>query len=313
MTANRPEGHVPSVPAWSAVDLPERTAFSMISVWSAVDVAAVEELKTDLTSGDDTPDHLERARLVNTDDQVAVFLGYWTDPESHSRWCRRARALSRRGVMAETAVIPAERWETLHSTEETTPGVRNLLAAELTDVHEYWGAARDRIPASAQDDLAAAPAEPLPANLCLIRSGQVWERCGDRERSLYFSDVEPNLSAGIDFLAEHPETGCISSRFLREQTIDGADLESTSFVGWFRDLKSLEDWSRSHPTHLAIFDSFLSMVADLGFEIELRLWHEVAVIPAGGVRLAGTVPSPLADAPSAVPSQAAYRQSQGGP
>ena len=292
MTANRPEGHVPNVPAWSAVALPDRTAFSTIFVRGA-DNPAADELKAELAAGSDTPDHLERARLVNTDEHVNVFLGYWTDPESQRRWCQRSEALSQPGVLQETAVIPAERWETLHSTPEITPGVRNLLAAELTDVHEYWGAARDRIPVSATSDLASEPAGPLPGNLCLIRSGQVWEHCGDRERSLYFTDVEPNLTAGIDFLDEHPETGCILSRFLREQTIDGEDLESTSFVGWFRDLKFLEDWSKTHPTHLAIFNSFLTMVEDLGFEIDLRLWHEVAVVPAGGVHLAGTDTSPL--------------------
>ena len=295
MTANRPEGHVPNVPAWSAVDLPEQTAFSMILV-NGDDNTTVEDLKAELTDGSDVPSHLERARVLNTDDHVTVFLGYWTDPVSQQRWSRRSRVLTQPGVLQETAIIPAERWETLHSTPEITPGVRNLLAAELTDVHEYWGAARDRIPASASSDLASEPADPLPGNLCLIRSGQVWEHCGDAERALYFTDVEPNLTAGIDFLAENPETGCISSRFLREQTIDGEDLESTSFVGWFRDLKSLEDWSKTHPTHLAIFNSFLTMVADLGFEIELRLWHEVAAIPAGGVRVAGTEMSPLAAA-----------------
>ena len=296
MTANRPAGHVPNVPAWSATDLPDRTAFSMILVGGAGSAAIVDELKAELTEGTDTPDHLERARLVNTAGRETVFLGYWTDPESQLRWCQRSQALNRSGVLQETAVIPAERWETLHSTPEITPGVRNLLAAELTDVHEYWGAARDRIPASATSDLSSERADPLPGNLCLIRSGQVWEHCGEAERALYFKDVEPNLTAGIDFLAEHPETGCISSRFLREQTIGGEDLESTSFVGWFTDLKSLEDWSKTHPTHLAIFNSFLTMVADLGFEIDLRLWHEVAVIPAGGVRIAGREMSPLAKA-----------------
>ena len=180
MAANRPEGHVPNVPAWSAVGLPERTAFSMIFVRGSSDAAAIEEIKTELTGDTDTPDHLERARLVNTDDQVAVFLGYWTDPQAQRRWCRRSQALTRPGVLQETAIIPAERWETLHSTPETTPGVRNLLGAELTDVHEYWGAARDRIPASATSDLAAEPADPLPGNLCLIRSGQIWEHCGQR-------------------------------------------------------------------------------------------------------------------------------------
>ena len=293
MTANRPEGHVPNFPAWSVEKLPDHTAFSMVFV-RADDGSTVEALRQELTNGPDVPDHLERARVVNTADQPTVFLGYWTNPESQLRWSRRAQSLSHPEVLMETAVIPAKRWETLHSTPEMTPGVRNLRAVELTDVHEYWGAARDRIPASATSDLASQPAEPLPGNLCLIRSGQVWEHCGEAERALYFTDVEPNLTAGIDFLAQHPETGCISSRFLREQSIDGEDLESTSFVGWFRDLKSLEDWSKTHPTHLAIFNSFLTMVSDLGFEIDLRLWHEVAVIPAGYVHLDGTEPSPLA-------------------
>ena len=296
MTANRPEGHVPAVPAWTTVGLPERTAFSLMFVRGADNATIVGDLKAELTAGPDTPIHLERARLVNTDDQVTVFLGYWTDPESQQRWQQRSQVLSRPGVLAETAVIPAERWETLHSTPDMTPGVRNLLTVKLTDVHEYWGAARARIPASAQDDLAAEPAEPLPGNLCLIRSGQVWAYCGEVERDLYFTDVEPNLRAGIDFLASNPETGCLSSRFLREQTIDGEDLESTCFVGWFRDLKSLEDWSKSHPTHLAIFNSFLAMVDDLGQQIEIRLWHEVAAIPAGGVLISGTAPSPLVPA-----------------
>ena len=298
MTANRPEGHVNHFPAWSVEQLPEHTVFSMVFVRGADSAAVVDELRAELTRGADTPDHLERARVVNTDDQLTVFLGYWTNPKSQQRWSQRAQALTRPGVLLETAVIPAARWETLHSTPEMTPGVRHLRAVELTDVHEYWGAARDRIPASATSDLAVEPAKPLPGNLCLIRSGQVWEHCGEVERALYFADVEPNLTAGIDFLAKHPETGCIASRFLREQTIDGEDLESTSFVGWFRDLKSLEDWSRTHPTHLAIFNSFLTMVSDLGFEIDLRLWHEVAVIPVGGVQVGGTDMSPLLAASS---------------
>lgn len=295
MTANRPEGHEPNFPAWSVNELPDRTAFSMTFVQTGDD-STIDALRQELTDGPRVPDHLERARVVNTEDQATVFVGYWINPESQQQWCQHSRVLKLPGVLQETAIIPAEHWETLHSTPEINPGVRNLRDVELTDVHEYWGAARDRIPASADSELAFEPGSPLPGNVCLIRSGQVWEYCGDAERKLYFTDVYPNLTAGIDFLAEHPETGCISSRFLREQTLDGEDLESTSFVGWFRDLRSLEDWSKTHPTHLAIFNSFLSMVSDLGFEIDLRLWHEVAVIPAGGIEVAGTVVSPLAAA-----------------
>ena len=289
MTANRRHNHVPSYPAWSAEQMPEHTAFSMIFVRGAGNAATVEMLRTELTGGPDAPDHLERARIVNADDHETVFLGYWLDPESHLQWSLRSHALGRPGVLQEAAVIPAERWETLYNTPETTPGVRNLRTVELTDTHAYWGSARDRIPASTMSG--------LDGDLCLIRFGQVWAFCGDSERALYRRDVEPRLAAAVDFLAEHPETGCLSSRLLREQTIDGEDLESTSFVGWFSDLQSLEDWSSTHRTHIAIFNSFLSMVASLDFETELRLWQEVSVIPAGGLRLAGTVASPLATAP----------------
>ena len=295
MTANRPEGHVPQVPAWTAVDLPERTVFSMLFVRGAA-TGPVEALLDSVRTGDDTPGHAERARVVNAAEPTTVLLGYWTDPNRHERWRARAdvaAALAAPGVLEETATIPADRWETLHSTEHVTPGVRNLLPAKLTDVHEYWGAARDRISASATSDLGAEPAEPVPGNLCLIRSGQIWEHCGEREREIYFGGVEPNLTAGIDFLDDHPETGCLAARFLREQTLDGEDLESTSFVGWFDELRSLEEWAKSHPTHLVIFDSFLAMVGKLEGQIGLRLWHEVAAIPAGGVTVAGTVPSPL--------------------
>lgn len=296
MTRNRPEGHTPQAPAWTAVSLPEATVYSMLFARGPEATSAVGDLRRALISGDDTPSHLERARVANDNDPVAVFLGYWDDPGAYRRWQERAdvrASLSLPGVLEEAATIPADRWETLHSTAEETPGVRNLSPAQPTDVHEYWGAARDRIPASADSDLASEPATPLPANLCLIRSGQIWQHCEDKERRLYFEEVAPHLAAGIKYLAENPDTGCISSRFLQEQTLDGEDLESTSFVGWFRDLASLEAWSRSHPTHLAIFESFLAMVGELGGQIQLRLWHEVSVLPAGAVSLGGTGQSPL--------------------
>ena len=295
MTANRPEGHVPQVPAWTVVDLPERTVFSMLFARDPAD-AVLQALLEVVRAGEDTPDHTERARVVNAAEPSTVLLCYWTDPRRHERWRARpdvATALAAPGALNETATIPADRWETLHSTDHVTPGVRNLLPAALTDVHEYWGAARDRIAASATSGLSAEPAEPVPGNLCLIRSGQIWEHCGPHERAIYFGEVEPNLTAGIDFLDTHPETGCLSARFLREQTLDGTDLESTSFVGWFDELRSLEDWAKSHPTHLAIFDSFLAMVHKLEGRIGLRLWHEVAVIPAGGVTTSGSEPCPL--------------------
>ena len=306
MAANRPKGHTPSAPAWCVVDFPDLTAYSMIFSKGPGNAETLAELHAALADGDHRPDHVERARVVNFTDEgddaaeaqgdvETVFMAYWVDPAVYDRWRDRCGVLERPGVYCETAIIPADRWETIAGTKRPLPGVRNLTSVDLTELHDYWGAARDRMAASAEDPFESAPASPLPANLCLIRSGQKWDECLDDEREMYFTDIEPKLRAGIDFLANNPDTGCISSRFLREQTIDGEDLESTSFVGWFEDLASLEAWSRSHSTHLAIFHSFLSTVQLLGRPPKLRLWHEVSVLPEGGVELLNTELSPLAE------------------
>jgi len=48
----------------------------------------------------------------------------------------------------------------------------------------------------------------------------------------------------------------------------------------FVSLQHLEDWAHSHPTHLRIYSEFLSMAKTMGDGLQLRLWHEVAVLPA---------------------------------
>ena len=334
MAANRPKGHTPSAPAWCVVDFPELTVFSMIFAKPAVCVGeqdnavldnvvldksgapdnagTVAKLRAALTSGEDLPDHVERARVVNfTEDgddaagvqgNVAdgyikgvetVFMAYWVNPAAYERWRHSCEALCLAGVYCETAYIPADHWETIAGTKRPLPGIRNLTSVDLTELHDYWGSARDRMAASQHDPFEAAPGSPLPANMCLIRSGQKWDECLSDEREMYFTDIEPKLRAGIDYLARNPESGCISSRFLREQNMDGDDLESTSFVGWFEDLASLETWSRSHSTHMAIFHSFLSTAQLLGRPPKLRLWHEVSVLPECGVEMINQELSPL--------------------
>jgi len=268
--------------------------------------ARVRALGATLMDGEHLPRHVERARVVNAAEPTTAFLAYWTDPAEHDRWLVRSdvddllNGAESTHITVETATIPADRWETLHSTDVPTPGVRQVLDVAVTDVHEYWGAARDRIAASASCSLTAVEGSVLPENMCLIRSGQVWQACDALERNIYAEQVEPRLAEGIDFLrsaaAQAAGTGCYTARYLREQTMEGDDLDSTSFVGWFRDLGALEAWSRTHPTHLAIFDAFMGLVTLMQGRVELRLWHEVASLPAGAVAVSGHAPSPLLDA-----------------
>jgi aldoxime dehydratase len=125
-----------------------------------------------------------------------------------------------------------------------------------------------------------------PENLCLIRSAQDWSACQGEERESYLRDVHPILAQGMRFLMDNPaETGCLTCRFIEQLTDDGGANDKTFGMAYFLDMSRLEAWSRSHPTHLAIFNSFLSLAERLGNAITLRLWHEVAALPAAGTRL----------------------------
>ena len=197
------------------------------------------------------------------------------------------------------------RFETLFSSESPA-GAARLAEKPMTGPiyeHGYWGGMRDRIPASDTDDLSSSHKSTpssvgrtetrrrrvvlaAPENLCLIRSAQDWSSCRGDERNSYLSDVHPVLKKGMKFLMENPaETGCLTCRLI-EQLSDNGEAEDKSFgMAYFLDLAHLEAWSKSHPTHLAIFGSFMTLAQRLGNELTLRLWHEVAALPANAARL----------------------------
>jgi len=85
---------------------------------------------------------------------------------------------------------------------------------------------------------------------------------------------------------ENPaETGCLTCRLIEQLTDNGEAEDKTFGMAYFLDLARLEAWSKSHPTHLAIFDSFMALAQRLGNAVTLRLWHEVAALPVDGARL----------------------------
>ena len=121
-----------------------------------------------------------------------------------------------------------------------------------------------------------------PENICLIRSAQDWTQCRDSELDLYWKEVHPVLIEGMDFIRDNPlETGCISCRFMDELNGSGDQQSKTFGMAYFLTMAHLEAWVRSHPTHLAIFESFHRMVQQLDFRLDLKLWHEVIVLPQG--------------------------------
>jgi hypothetical protein len=269
-----------------------------------------------LTSGADAPDHLERGRFV--DDQGVtneVIVCYWRDPATYARFIRRsaftrwarddARLSGESGVWIESFAAPIDHVETLLASPEPVGSAHVSSDPAIADVLEsgYWGAMRDRTPASAVDDLAS----PLPcvrrierpddtrgrrilleapANLCVIRSAQDWSASAGEERRAYLEQVHPLLVNGMRYLREEPEaSGCVACRLMDGCTTDGEPLDQTFAAAWFLDMARLEEWAERHPTHLAIFNTFRGMVDRLGGRTTLNLWHEVAVLPQGRAHL----------------------------
>jgi aldoxime dehydratase len=65
-----------------------------------------------------------------------------------------------------------------------------------------------------------------------------------------------------------------------ETNQDGSRIKKTFGLGYFLTLGHLDKWASTHPTHLAIFSKFLTMVREHGADLTLKLWHEVSVLAA---------------------------------
>jgi aldoxime dehydratase len=263
--------------------------------------APLEHLTT--AFADDGPGHWDRARYVDEAGYTNVLsIAYWDDPEAFDAWfalhgadwTSQSRAGDGIGYFTEIVRPAVERYETLFSAGDRQEGI-GVLRDAMSDVvqeHAYWGGARDRLPLSQTDDLAPAGAPKvivdgalrrvLPQeNLCLIRSGQDWSDTDADERAMYLQDVEPVLRAGMDFLQDFGlAIGCFSNRFMTVIDREGNLKDHTFGMSWWTSLAALEQWSESHPTHVAIFGAAMTYLSTLGPAAQLKLYHEVTVAAA---------------------------------
>lgn len=313
--ARMPEGWDPPYPAWSGsvASLSASATIAHIGVQSKVQDTAgtLSHLRSLLDrSGDalwiDAAHFIDAAGYRNE-----VLISYWKDPEAFASWSETgpfaawwsdpARQEDPLGLYLEVMQPAPDRLETLHSSPEflvgsarLTPGLRGPIGE-----HGYWGGMRDRIARSA-NDLLEGPAVAAKngtssevgrvrvagqPNLCMIRSGQDWSQCKGDERARYLDEVHPHLLAGMRYLdRQGSEVGCYSCRMMTELDAEGQEMERTFGLALFRSLADLEHWAHTHPTHLRIFDNFVTMVSGLEAPPDLRLWHEVAVLEAGAQR-----------------------------
>jgi aldoxime dehydratase len=244
----------------------------------------------------DGPGHHDRA----SGDGEIVSIAYWDDPAAFDRWFAAHReswlgdaARDGHGRWVEIIRPTVEEHETLFASLGRPEGVAMLadgFSGEIQE-HAYWGGMRDRIPLSQTDPIAPV-GEPVverdggrvrvrpQQGICLIRSGQDWTDTDGDERAMYLDDVEPVLRAGMTFLTEQGRPiGCFANRYLTVLE-DGAPVDRSFGVSWWRSLEALERWSESHPTRLAIFGAAMKYLTAMGPAARLRLYHEVSVAGA---------------------------------
>ncbi len=118
-------------------------------------------------------------------------------------------------------------------------------------------------------------------NLAFIRSGQDWSATEGKERDFYLQEVEPVLREGMDFLRDQGQSiGCYANRYMRDLDSALNPTEKSFGISFWKSLEHMERWSESHPTHVAIFGTFMKMVQAMNFNLQLRLYHEVVVVKA---------------------------------
>jgi aldoxime dehydratase len=272
-------------------------------------VAAIARIRDALSSGP-VPFFWEPTRFVDATGATNwIAVAYWADPQSFAEWQRQSvwrtwwesaeRLAENVGYFMEVLQPGIESFETLATSRTRHEGVLRLCSHVSGEVqeHAYWGSARDRIPAAQTDRLepsgkvdfeisGSAGRERVRilshTNVCVIRSGQDWSDATGRERELYLQKMEPVLRRGMEFLRDgNPQdTGCYSCRYADVLDSRGQPLDKRFGLAWFRSLHDLERWSESHPTHLAIFNTFMEMVQELQGQLATQFYHEVSVVKA---------------------------------
>jgi len=257
---------------------------------------------------EDGPRSHDLARYVDAqgyDNLIAI--AYWADPAAFERWRdspaiadwwnAEARLQEGLGYFREILAPRIDAFESLFSAADRMEGVAvgtGVRSEQDIQEHGYWGSMRDRIARSQTDSLEAIGdltiVEGSPGlgrrvrlgghgNIAVIRSGQDWTDTTGRERALYLGNMEPVLRNGMDFLVEEGASiGCYTNRYMQHVDADGQPIEKSFGYSYWRSLAHMEQWSESHPTHVAIFGTFMGIVQELNFQLQLRLYHEVSVL-----------------------------------
>ncbi|CAG9984564.1 unnamed protein product [Clonostachys byssicola] len=256
------------------------------------------------------PQHHIRSSFTDTNGyKNIVFTLYWSDTSVYQRWEDSMPAdWWHRGLSLDSGVgVFKEFYDTPITDTETTfalpvPEGYSVIAAAMsneTDTHEYWGSSRDRLPRAQTDTLESCGWPELEdsdtladsrgrlvivrphQNMCLIRSGQVWEHSDEKEVASYYTEIKPTLDSGMEELvADKRRFGCFSNRYLRIEDDDGNPIGKSWSISSWESLTHLEKWALT-PKHKQIFGTQINHFNRMdkeGVAPNLNLWHELMVL-----------------------------------
>ncbi|MEP1962857.1 phenylacetaldoxime dehydratase family protein [Tateyamaria sp.] len=310
----KPKGHIAGAQRYSArlADSTQKIQVLYLGAQSneapAEDLINFQALAKSLLSTTDGPNHCDYAQYVDPQGVPTFFAtAYWTDPAQYQAWASCEQVTSwwtdtahlngPLGYFWEAFCVSKDHCETIAFTRP----IRGLSACPMHTIHPvdesgYWGAARDRIPASAFDTLKGEKTLPiayatgedtrgqlinlkLPKNTCIIRSGVSWADCGPEQHDSYKANIKPKLDLGMDYLRDNPEeSGCLNLRQVDVVDDQGNSAPEGFSMGHFQSLAHLEKWAHEHPTHLAIYTRALAERTKYQDDLELRTYHEVFIL-----------------------------------
>nr|ANC67873.1 phenylacetaldoxime dehydratase [Xanthobacter autotrophicus] len=310
---SRPAGHVPPIARYSSRfdHRPERLAVLFMGIAAEDGGRAALALSDFLASACrsvDAPAHFDRATFLDANGRRnSVAALYWPDRSAYGRWVDTPDVAAWRAGHRALAEDFGQWWEPVSVAPDRSETIafaeyrRGLSACPFSRLEQmgetgYWGAARDRIPASGWDRLAgeAVSLVPLgrtaesrglrlairpPSGLAVIRSGVSWSACGAEQRESFERNVRPKLNAGMEYLRRNPvETGCPALRQVVLTDNEGEELEEAYSLGLFLSLGHLEAWAKDHPSHLAIYHRAMAERRKYQEALELRTYNEIYVL-----------------------------------
>jgi aldoxime dehydratase len=238
-----------------------------------------------------------------------VYMCYWTNETRFKNWCdeksyldfwdSEQRQHDATGCWREEMTVPISRQETVYfydwiqgiglcegvSIEKAKPtGAYGTMRKRIADPHiDGYG---DSLPQPEIRQTAGARIQVhIPEFFAVIRSWQLWARCGKVQRKDFLENLQPALNAGMLYIRDNPaDSGCCTVRYMRNCDVSGKQQEQTSGLAYFLNIEAMENWASRHASHEKIYVIAKKHLKDPTYVREFRTCHEVFVLPEKGQR-----------------------------